>query len=98
MVFLLLTASVSDRPQNEEHEGLEYTDACKAKTAMGWEIRGYLQPFKFINQSCQILREKNVYYYNMVDSNYCNDYKILGIRINMNKCYSNFLLSEGVTV
>lgn len=58
MVFLLLTASVSDRPQNEEHEGLEYTDACKGKPAMGWEIRGYLQPFKFINQSCQTLRKK----------------------------------------
>lgn len=38
--------------------------------------------------------EKIVYFNNMVDGDFYNDYKTLGITINMNKCYNNFLVSK----
>lgn len=38
--------------------------------------------------------ETIVYYNDMVDGDYHNDYKTLGIKINMNKCYNNYLLSK----
>lgn len=31
---------------------------AKEKPATGWEIRGHLQPFNFINQRCQALRKQ----------------------------------------
>lgn len=48
------------RQQDEEHEDSDGTHwgACKGKPAMGWEIRGHLQPFNFINQRCQALRKQ----------------------------------------